>query len=323
MANTIGTNAAPGNTYADPGRYYDRAFLSRLTPQLMFPDMGTKKPLPKHSGTLIKFRRLNKITATPPMTAAAVAALQLTENTTPAAYTFGTTEVTVEPLTYGRWAQFSAELTMKDINPTMDEAKDELADDAALVLDSISRIAVDGNVTQQFAGAATSIATVAAGMTLTAAELREAVLSLRDASVPGFEKNLYKGLITPTGHFNLQSDSAVGSWIDVMKYSKPEELIRGEVGQLYGVRLAVSQNTGVSLGAGVGGINVFHAYIFGKDAFGVVDLSGERTRMFVKTPGSNDTSNPLDMFSTAGWKSMTASVVLQAPRAVQIYHAGI
>lgn len=323
MANTIGTVAVPGNAYSDPGIYYQKDFLSRLTPQLRFADMGIKKPLPKNSGTLVKFRRMNKITTTPPMTSAAVVALQLTENTNPAEFTFGTTEITVEPKTYGRWGKFSAELNMKTINPFMDEAKDELADDAALVLDSISRIACNGNVTAQYAGAAVSLITVAAGMTLLASELREAVFTLRDASVPGYENDLYKGLITPAGHFNLQSDSAVGSWIDVMKYSKPEDLMRGEVGQLYGIRLAVSQNTGVSAAGGAAGINVFHAYIFGKESFGMVDLSGERTRLFTKTPSAGDTSNPLDMFSTAGWKAQTASVVLQASRAIQIYHAAV
>ncbi len=37
-------------------------------------------------------------------------------------------------------------------------------------------------------------------------------------------------------------------------------------------------------------------------------------------PGAQDTSNPLNMFSTMGWKFVLAAKVLEASRAVQIYH---
>ncbi len=46
MANTIGTQASVGNTFADPGIYYDKRFLDRLTPQLYLKDCGDKRPLP-------------------------------------------------------------------------------------------------------------------------------------------------------------------------------------------------------------------------------------------------------------------------------------
>ena len=41
--------------------------------------------------------------------------------------------------------------------------------------------------------------------------------------------------------------------------------------------------------------------------------------MIRKEPGANDTSNPLNRFSTVGWTFIQASKVLEASRAVQIY----
>lgn len=308
MANTIGISTSVGNTFSDTGIYYDKRWLERLKPQLHFEDLGSKKPLPKNSGTLMKWRRLNKMTAiTTP----------LTENTNPSETTVGTTEVTVEPLTYGQFVKMSAELKWKSINPIADEVTDELADNAALSYDTIVRAALSGNFTNQFAGGAASEATVADASTLTAAELRKAVYTLRKANVPGFEKNFYKGLIHPAGHFDLQADTAVGSFIDVNKYSKPEEIMRDEVGMVYGVRLVQSTNSGSGTGATD---ETFHAYIFGREAYAISELSGQGMEMIRKESGPQDTSNPLNMFSTVGWKFVLAAKVLQSSRAVQIYH---
>jgi N4-gp56 family major capsid protein len=308
MANTIGISTAVGNTFTDTGIYYDKRWLERLTPQLYFEDLGTKRPLPKNSGTLMKFHRLNKLTA---VTSA------LTENTNPAETNVGTTAVTVEPLTYGQFVKMSSELKWKSINPMMEEVTDELADNAALSYDTIVRTALSGNLTNQFAGGAVSEVTVADTSTLTAAELRKAVYSLRKNSVPGFEGNMYKGLIHPAGHFDLTSDTAAGAWIELQKYVKPENAMRGEIGQLYGVRFVISPNSGSGTGATD---ETFHAYIFGKDAYGISELSGQGMEMIRKEPGPQDTSNPLNMFSTIGWKFVMAAKVLQASRAVQIYH---
>lgn len=306
MANTIGTNASPGNTYADPGIYYDRRFLERLSPQLTLKECGNKKPLPTRSGTLMKWHRLQKLSA---------AITALTENTNPSEQNVATDVVTVEPLTYGAWVKVSAELNLKSINPIVEEIMDELADQAALSYNRLVFNAIHTNFTNQFAGGAASEATVADTSVLNASELRKAVYPLRKASVPGYEKNLYKGVISPAGHFDLQSDSAVGSWIDVMKYAKPEEIMNGEVGQLYGVRLIVDD----SMPTGTGATDeTFRAFIMGRDAFAVSELSGHGIKTIRQAPGSN--SDPLEMFTTLGWKFMMAAKVLQSSRAVEIYH---
>lgn len=307
MANTIGISTAVGNTFSDTGIYYDKRWLERTVPQLYFEDLGTKRPLPKQSGTLVKFRRLNKLTA---------AVTPLTENTNPAETTVGTTEVSVEPLTYGQFVKTSKELQWKSINPIMDEISDELSDNAALSYDTVVRAALSGNFTNQFAGGAASEVTVADTSVLNAAEIRKAVYTLRKANVPGFQGNMYKGLIHPAGHFDLQSDTAAGSWLETSKYINNSEILRGEVGALYGVRFVVSTNTGSGTGATD---ETFHAYIFGRDAYGITELSGQGMEMIRKEPGSQDTSNPLNMFSTVGWKFVMAAKVLNPIRAVQIY----
>lgn len=313
-ANTIGTVASAGNTFTDPGIYYDTTWLERLKPQLVFEDLGDKRPLPKNSGTLIKWHRVDKITnpGTPPTASSYL----LTENTTPTVTQMATTPVSVEPATYGQWVQVSSELKWKSINNVMTEFTGELADNAAAVYDSVVRTALSGNLTNQFANGAANEAAVADADVLTVGEIRRAVYKLRKAGVPGFEQNLYKGLVHPASAFDLRSDTNSGGWMDVHKYSQPDRIDRAEIGQLYGVRF----NEGQNVGGGTGVTDeTFHCYIFGRKAFGITELSGQGMEMIRKEPGPNDTSNPLNMFSTLGWKFVMAAKVLQASRAVQIY----
>jgi len=305
MANTIGTQAAVGNTYADPGIYYDRRFLERLTPQLYFKQCGDMRPLPTKSGTMVKWHRLNKLVAV---------TTPIAENVNPVEQNVATSVVSVEPLTYGAWVKVSAELNLKSINPIVEEILDELSDQAALSYDTLVFNAIHGTLTNQFAAGAANEAAVADTDVLNASEIRKAVFTLRNASVPGYEGNLYKGLIHPAQQYDLLSDSAVGSWLDIHKYTTPDPLMKGEIGQMYGVRFIVSPNIATGTGATD---ETFRAFIFGKAAFGVTELSGQGVKTIRQPAGSN--ADPLEMFTTLGWKFMMAAKTLQAARAVEIY----
>lgn len=312
MANTIGISTAVGNTYADPGIYYDRRFLERVVPQLYLKDMGDKKPLPTKSGTLIKWHRLQKLA--PSLT-------PLVENTNPADQNVATDVVSVEPLTYGAWVKVSAELNLKSINPIVEEILDELADQAAITYDRIVFNAIHGNFQNQFAAGAANEAAVLDASVMNAGELRKAVYSLRsvtvdsvNASVPGFEGNLYKAVIHPAQEYDLLSDSAVGSFVDISKYKRPEEILKGEIGQLYGTRIVTSTNLPTGTGASD---ETFRAFVFGRQAYGVTELSGQGVRTIRQPAGSNN--DPLEMFTTLGWKFMMAAKVLHSVRAVEIY----
>lgn len=312
MANTIGISTAVGNTYADPGIYYDRRFLERLVPQLYLKDMGDKKPLPTKSGTLIKWHRLQKMAA---------ATTPLNENVNPSESTAATDVVSAEPLTYGNWVKISSELNLKSINPIVEEILDELADQAAMTYDRIVFNAIHTNFKNQYAGGAASEILTADTSVMSPSELRKAVYSLRsttvnsvNVSVPGFEGNLYKAVITPEQEYDLLSDTAVGSFVDISKYKRPEEILKGEIGQLYGTRIVTSTNFPTGTGATD---ETFRAFVFGKQAYGITELSGQGVRTIRQPAGSNN--DPLEMFTTLGWKFMMAAKVLHSVRAVEIY----
>lgn len=305
MANTIGTNASVGNTYTDPGRYYDRRFLERLEPNVVLKQCGDMKPLPQRSGTLIKWHRLGVL---------AVATTALTENTNPSETNVTTSEVSVEPLSYGAWTKVSTELNLKSINPIVEEIQDAQADQAAKTYDRLIFNALNGNLTDQFAGGAASEAAVADADVLNASELRKAVYNLRKNHVPTFEGGMYKMVIDPASQFDLLTDSAGGALIEASKYTTFDKVMKGEIGSLYGARVMVSNHLPTGTGATD---DTYRAFLFGRQTFGITELAQHGVKTFRYKDGS--TENPLNMYSTIGWKFMMAAVVLEAARGIQIY----
>jgi len=75
-------------------------------------------------------------------------------------------------------------------------------------------------------------------------------------------------------------------------------------------------------GAGAEGITVNGTLVFGKDAYGVVDIEGEGTvKNIIKPKGSAGTTDPLDQRWTSGWKvEGFAAAILQPAWIVRIEH---
>lgn len=61
--------------------------------------------------------------------------------------------------------------------------------------------------------------------------------------------------------------------------------------------------------SGHGGGRYYFSFFFGEGAFGVTDFDGG-VQTFVKTPGPSDTSQPLNLYSTVGYRAIQATKVL-------------
>lgn len=301
--NTTGTVGFP-NAVAI---YYDKKLLERLEIELRFDQFGDKKPMPKRMGNEIKWTRYTNFAAN---------TTPLTEGTTPNGLTLQSVQISAIPLQYGDFVTLSDFLIAEAIDPVIEGANDVLGYRAALSVDTLIRDALDGNVTDQFAGGVANEAAVATNMV--ASEIRAAVKTLRVAGVPTMGGE-YQLLVHPAQSFDLQGDTAAGGWLDVNKYTSATPMMKGEVGKLYGARVMESPNVKVNAGAGSGGADTYHAYMFGKSAFGNVDLAGQNMKMYAKQLGSAGTEDPLDQRSTVGYKFSHATKVLEAARAIQIY----
>ncbi len=83
----------------------------------------------------------------------------------------------------------------------------------------------------------------------------------------------------------------------------------------------ITVEAGVTIYPGEGGKDgcaVYGSIMFGRDAYGRVELSGGAMEMIVKSKGSAGTADPLNQRSTVGWKAAHAAAILYPERLLRI-----
>jgi N4-gp56 family major capsid protein len=176
-------------------------------------------------------------------------------------------------------------------------------------------------------------AALTTGDNLTAAVVRSVVARLKKRNVPTFPDGYYRCMIDPNVTFDLQSDTAVGGWIEASKYAAPDQLLTGEVGRIGGVRF-IESNVGLSVNTagGVGSaFNIYSSVFFGPDYFAFGDL--QTIKSYLVPPGGNH-ADPAAQAALVSWKGMYGIEVMgdeteagmqtagSGPRFVNLEHIG-
>ena len=115
------------------------------------------------------------------------------------------------------------------------------------------------------------------------------------------------------------SDSA---WVDVSKYAKPEQMVKGELGKMHGMKFFETTNLTTVDSSETAGtkIDVHIAYAYGKDSYDCIDLEGGagKPEIIVKPNGSAGTDDPLNQRASAGWKNCFTAVITQPMALVRV-----
>ena len=113
--------------------------------------------------------------------------------------------------------------------------------------------------------------------------------------------------IDPDIAYDLMADSF---WVDVSKYAKPEQMQKGELGKMHGMKFFESTNIKTVTESSK---EIHQAYAYGKDSYACVDLEGGagKPEIIVKPNGSAGTGDPLDQRASAGWKNCFTAVITQ------------
>ena len=318
MPNTSTTQVA-----AAVNAYLSKELLVRAYPYFVHVLWAQVKDLPRHTGQTIKFRRYTNLTA---------ATTALTEGVDPASEQLATTDVTAAPLQYGNYVTTTDFLDMTVIENLNLELAGLLGDNMGDTIDQLARDVVQAGSTVQYASSATTRATVAAGMILNRNEVREAVRTLRgnnaktitnilDAST-GFNTSpvgaCYVGIISEDTLYDLEDDA---DWVPIEEYSQVGARLGDfEVGKIGNVRFVCANSNAKTFSSTV---TVHGSLIMGSDYYGISRISGEEMDLITKSAKDNttDTSNPLNLRSTMGWKITFVAVRLNENFAVRIEHA--
>ena len=298
------TNVEGANQLANEDKiFYERALLERLLPELNFYKDAMKKKLPKNSGKTINFRKFNSLTAP---------SSSLSEGVTPDGNNLDVSKIEAVVAQYGDYVTISDLIQMTGIDPVLTETSELLGEEAGQLVDTKIQEAISTGTNVYFAGGVESRGAVATH--LTGADIKKLVRKLKNANAKRFADGFYHMQIDPSIAYDLMEDPF---WVDVSKYAKPEQMVKGELGKMHGMKFFESTNLKTVT---EGNKDIHIAYAYGKDAYACVDLENGagKPEIIVKTNGSAGTDDPLNQRASAGWKNCFTAVITQPMALVRV-----
>lgn len=294
--------------------FYDRVFLERAKIELRHDFGATVKDIPMNSGKTVYWTRFTPLT---------VSTTALSEAANPTAVDMTASTVSATLADYGGYTTVGSLYSMTSIEEGLKEHVSVYGQLAGEVIDTIIRnkLATGGTTllvstsTGGAAGSTTAISTIHTSDTLTGLEVRRVVRTLKNNKAPKFDNGYYRGIVGAYTAMDLMGNS---EWLDSSRYTDSTPIKEGVIGRLHGVEFVETNNQHYTLTGGFSTsasnvANVYSNFFFGKGAYATVNLGSNRgPKIFVKTPGANDTSNPIDMYSTVGWKMPFATEVLNS-----------
>lgn len=154
-------------------------------------------------------------------------------------------------------------------------------------------------------------------------KLAMAAARLRGYDVQPYPDGYYKAVL---GSKQVSQIMRTAEWASWNQYTRPEVLDKGEVGRAHGIRLYESNvifNFHTDQISQYGNLCNYFAPIWGQGAFAVTEVTGKRgTEIIVKAPNKYDTSNPLNQWSSIGYKVTLAVAVLNPKSALFLMTLG-
>ena len=287
--------------------FYDRSLLARALPILGLAQTGQARDIPTQGGNQVSYRRFNQLST---------ATTALTEGVTPTASALSVTEVTGTVAQYGNYVQISDALSLLGIDPVVIEATDVLGENGGQSVEEVIRTELVNGTSVIYPSTITSRANVAASNVISMTQIRKGVRTLMSNDTRPFygdrddtgQGGLFVGYIHPRVWFDLIGDTTV---MNTFTYSDPNKLYTMKVPTLGQVAWIISTKAPVFTGQGSAGADVYGTFIFGRDAYGVVNVGGTgKFQTIVKPLGSAGSADPLEQRATVGWKSFQLPKVL-------------
>ena len=295
--------------------FYDKVFLERAKAELRHDFGATSKRASMNQGKSIIFNRLTPL---------ALVTAALTEATNPAEVAMTSTQVTATLAEYGTYTTIGSLFKMTSIDEDLKEHVEVHGQNAGESIDALLRNELSAFGTRQLVATTSAVSSTSGIHTsdvITGLEIRKAVRTLKINKAPRFAGAMYRGIIGPQVAMDLFGAS---EWLDAHRYTTSDAIERGVIGKLHGVEFVETNQPTVALSGGFSTsttdvANVYTTYVFGRGGYAMVSLdSFSAPKIFVKNPGTGDTSNPLDLWSTVGWKMPFAAKGLNSDWIIKI-----
>jgi N4-gp56 family major capsid protein len=298
--------------------YFSKKLLEHQVDELQLYQFAYQAEIPQGQGskTMRMFR---------PPVASVANVIALTEGTPPsqAPYKLIFEFITRSLQQYGSYAQVSDIVDETEFLNTGDALMAKFGEEAALWCDTLVRDACINGSTEEptkfgkmYAGTATDFASLIAltgqNGRFSGDDLIDCVTKLRVQKAKPFSDGTFVAVVSPEQERDLIEEQG-SAWVYASAFNKPDQIWKGEIGTLSGIKVMRATNASYqnTEGVNVAGGKAIAALVFGKDAFAVPKLSGENpSNPKVYTITDPDSANPFNQFLTYVWKTFYNSVCL-------------
>jgi N4-gp56 family major capsid protein len=279
--------------------YYEKVFLARAEYEYIFSQGAQMRSMPANEGKQVVFTRHTPL---------ATATTALTEGLNPAEVNLTATNVSATLAEYGTTVRISRFLELTSIDPNNKEKIEVVGQNMGETLDQITRNELFTGATTQLAGGKAALSAVAATDVLSVNELRRAVRTLKKNKARRYQDRIapWLGKVSPDTSFDLTKDATFLS-ADIYD-NEATKLYNGELGKILGVRLIESPN-----GRTESSTTTVHSnFVHGADAFGCIDLVGDKPQLYIIPSSKIDSGNPAGRFSQVSWATSYVTKTLNA-----------
>jgi len=320
-------------TATNVGEYYDKLLLDNLYPNMYLYQLGEKRRVPRGTGKVVHWTRYFKGTDGSgfdiPYT--------ITEGTPVGLSNLSTAMISATLAGLGTAVGISDFIVMVGVSDMVKGAVFELSKSMALAIERKLRTALSTVGNRVLAAGVTATAlysTMGTNSLINSADLMRMVARLRQADARTYPDGLYATVMHPRVAFDLRNDAtAVVGWSDINRTTGggQDRIYHGEVGSLYGTRVIESSEAKqmqagdtpepslYKISAGTSG---FLTQTFGPGGFGVVELDGATSSVYVKQVGSAGSADAINQIGSVGVKTYFASATLDANRITRATSGG-
>ena len=328
------------------GNFYDRRMLERLVSRAVVYNLTEKRPMPKGSGNIANFNRFTNFPVPKTTLTEGEVPTQIYlsgTSVTATLFQIGGWTSTSDMLELTSFSKIVQEC-VENFGDTAAKAVDQWimskimsdhATDHMMSRQNDDNISVStffggkqGGLSAVFVSAdglfisawATMFSLVSAGANISTApgggyamDLDKLALiaeKLKANDCLPFSDGYYRAVLHPTAASQIRRTAEWATW---NQYTRPEVLDKGEVGKAHGVRIYEATVIFQDKSAAVSSQAVCASWnlVWGQGAFAVTEMDTERgVKSYVKAPNQYDTGNPINQWSTCGYKITMAAKAL-------------
>lgn len=283
-----------------------RKTLEVFEPNLFFYKLG-KQPTVESGNNTTSWAKFDQVA-----TSSVTAGTTSNDGVTPSDTAFNAVVVTATPVQYRIVVSLADMVVELNVIGFLEGAAEAVGDAMARKIDAVIQTTIMAGTNVYYANGTTTgnRTSLLSTDVMTAGMLNKACAKLESLDAPKIN-GMYVAVIHPYQLYDLRNSTSVGGWLDTAKYANPEQIYKGEIGALFGVRVVVSSHVQTFTSS----TTVYPALVIGKGAYGVGTFQSLKV---YATPAVASDSDPLAQRRKVGAKIAFSTTILQQNAMVRI-----